>query len=222
VLAGIGASIVLIGVALALDRVAAEPLVPPSVSASKATRSAVAAALAAIAGSAGLMYALTIYLQEILGYEPLPAGRLFAAFAAGGLAAASVAACLQRPAPATVLTAGLLLQAAGAAVLARLGDPAPAALFAAIAAVGAGNVLATVAFTVIAVADVPELDHGAAGGVIGTAQQLGATFGLALAGSIVAAAAALRAGVDVAMLVCAVLPLAGAVAVAAMRTKDVA
>jgi predicted MFS family arabinose efflux permease len=84
-----------------------------------------------------------------------------------------------------VLAGALLLQAAGSALMSTHDGRLPL-VAASITLVGAGNVLATIAFTLLGLAGARTSEHATAAGLIGTAQQIGATAGLTVTGAVVA------------------------------------
>jgi len=125
----------------------------------------------------------TLYLQDVLGFGPLKAGLSFLPFgiavgAALGLATKLIPKVGLRP----VMTAGLLLAAAGALVFTRLtadgsyiGQVLPASV---LLALGSGLVLPTLGNG--AVHGVTDRDAGLASGLVQSMQQIGGAIGLAL------------------------------------------
>jgi EmrB/QacA subfamily drug resistance transporter len=218
-LSGGGAVLLLVGAVLlaafvAIERRAAEPLVPFSLF---GLRSLVGANLATFFLSAvilGANFFLTLYFQGVRGYSPLVTGLAFLPLTVASALASGVAARLVgRLGARTLLLAGMAALAAGSLLLSRL-SPAGSVLVVVLpgmllVAVGLG-----VGFTVgtlAATAGVEARQQGAASGVFNTSQQVGAGIGLA-----VLAAVAGADGFRVAFLAMAGCALAGALAVAAL------
>ncbi|MCX6468749.1 MAG: MFS transporter [Corynebacteriales bacterium] len=143
--------------------------------------------LIAMFGVIGNAILMTQYLQSVLGFSPLRAAlwslapSVVVAFAAP--AATSLAARLGRPA---VMSGGLVVAAAGFAVLATLTGTAslPAVL------VGAGLLAAGLVATTALVADhvvgvAPSDRAGSVAGLLETTSELGGALGIAVLGSVV-------------------------------------
>jgi predicted MFS family arabinose efflux permease len=134
-----------------------------------------------------MFFFVSLYMQQVLGYDALKAGLSYLPLALGIIVSAGVASQLvTRWGVKPVLIAGLLLTAAGLAWFAQvsphgsyLGDILFPSL---LAAVGLG--LAFVSMTVAAVAGVRPDEAGLASGLINTSQQVGGALGLAILASI--------------------------------------
>jgi EmrB/QacA subfamily drug resistance transporter len=130
----------------------------------------------------GLFYFLSLYEQLVLGYGPVTAGLSQLPLAMALILAAGVAAPLiARFSNRLVLSAGLLVLAAG---LVWFGlAPANGSFLTDILGpsllVGIGLGTAFVPVTGLAVAGVPAHDAGVAGGLVNTTQQIGGALGLA-------------------------------------------
>jgi DHA2 family multidrug resistance protein-like MFS transporter len=156
-----------------------------------------AANLLSIFSLVGFMYFLSQHLQLVAGKGPLEAGLLMlpgmALSVAAGLAAVRLAARLS---VASVMVAGLLVNASGYAVVLAFGrDGSLPALLTGFAVVGAGVGLAETLSNDLILASVPPAKAGAASAVSETAYELGAVLGTAVLGSILGAA--YRLGVHV-------------------------
>ncbi|SFF95823.1 Major Facilitator Superfamily protein, partial [Actinacidiphila alni] len=112
-----------------VERRAVQPLVPPATLARRNVAWGNVFGLLAFATETSLVYLLTLYLQDTLGFSPLAAGATFGVLGAGtvlgGLTAARVIA---RTSTTTTLVAGGLLQAVATAVLLLLGTGTGTAL----------------------------------------------------------------------------------------------
>ena len=85
------AGAVLLVAFLAIERRAAEPLVPVRVLGHRTVAWGNLAGLLAFATETSLVFLLTLYLQEVLGFSPLLAGLAFAVLGVGTVLAASSA-----------------------------------------------------------------------------------------------------------------------------------
>lgn len=159
--------------------------------------------LIAGAGTFGALFLLSIYFQEVRGFDALEAGLAIAPLAAGTVLASALATWSMRHLdPRWALSGGLVALTAGLLLLSRLSvDGAfvttilPGELF---AAVGLGFVV--VPITKLATDDVPPEDAGLASGLFSTAQELGGAFGLALLTTVASSRArtAVEGGADAA------------------------
>jgi EmrB/QacA subfamily drug resistance transporter len=205
---------VLLGAFVAIERRAKSPLVPLSVFGERnLTRAAITGIL--MGGALiGLFFFATLYLQQVLGYEPLQAGVAFLPLAltigaSAGLASSLATKLGARP----VLTAGLAIQAAGLYWFSHVsagGSFAADVLFPSLV-VALGMGLAFVPLTILAMSGVREADSGLASGVMATAQQIGQAVGLAVLTSVAATSETLTAGFQDAFLIAAGFALIAAV-----------
>jgi len=194
-----------------IERRAAAPLVAIEKLARPSVRWGNIAALTIFSMEAGLVFLMTIYLQDVLHVGPLTTGLVFgvpglASVAAGVVAGRIIARQGARP----VLLAALLVQGGLTAPLILLGAESSwvwllvPALF-----VGfLGHITAVVAATVIATSDVADADAGLATGLVTTSQRVAVTVGIPLLGAVMVMRADLLAGIHLALLVDVVLTLA--------------
>jgi MFS family permease len=194
-----------------IERRAAAPLVAIEKLARPSVRWGNIAALTIFSMEAGLVFLMTIYLQDVLHVGPLTTGLVFgvpglASVAAGVVAGRIIARQGARP----VLLAALLVQGGLTAPLILLGAESSwvwllvPALF-----VGfLGHITAVVAATVIATSDVADADAGLATGLVTTSQRVAVTVGIPLLGAVMVTRADLLAGIHLALLVDVVLTLA--------------
>jgi len=130
----------------------------------------------------GLFFVLSLFMQDVLGYDALTAGLTqvplaFALVLAAGLAPKLVGRFNSRPA----LSGSLLVLAGGLAwlTLAPVGADFVLHLLGPSLVIGLGLGVAFVAGTELAVSGVTEADAGLASGLVNTSQQIGAATGLA-------------------------------------------
>jgi MFS family permease len=207
---------VLLAAFVAVERRAADPLVPLRVLGHPRVAAANTAGLLAFATETSLVFLLTLYLQEVLGFSPLLAGLSFAVLGAGtvlgGMLGPRVIGALgARRAIAFAFAA----QAAATLPLVALGaeDGWIVLLLVATFAGGIANLVAIVGFMVAATTGLPNADQGLAGGLASMSQQVGITLGIPVMSAIVAAhGGAVLGGVTLAIgvnaVVCAVVAAA--------------
>jgi predicted MFS family arabinose efflux permease len=181
------------------------------------------AALTIFAMEAGLVFLMTLYLQDVLHVGPLTTGLVFgvpglASVAAGIVAGRMIARRGARP----VLVAALLVQGVLTAPLLLLGtDPIWLWLLVPALFVGfLGHITAVVAATVIATSEVADADAGLATGLVTTSQRVAVTVGIPLLGAVMVMRADLLAGIRLALAVDVVLTLTvAAVIMAGLRPR---
>jgi EmrB/QacA subfamily drug resistance transporter len=179
----------LIAAFIAVERRKADPLLPLSLFGNRGF----SAGLVTQAAFQGAMNAFTvvflIYVQAILGFTALGAGLTILPFSLGAFIGVGIAVPLGARVGKLIVTAGALVQAAGLgwalAILAtRDFDLTGWDLIPPMIVMGIGLGLLVVPLVDIALATVPETDAGAASGVYGTFQQIGAALGVAIAGTV--------------------------------------
>jgi EmrB/QacA subfamily drug resistance transporter len=140
-------------------------------------------ALLVAAALFSMFFFISLYMQQVLGYDALKAGLAYLPLAGGIIVSAGVASQLVtkigfKP----VFVAGLVLTAAGLAWFSQVsvdGSYVPDILLPSlVAAVGLG--FAFVSMTIAAVAGVGPQQAGLASGLINTSQQVGGALGLAI------------------------------------------
>jgi EmrB/QacA subfamily drug resistance transporter len=138
-------------------------------------------------GEFGIILALPLWLQFVLGFDALQTGLLLLALAGGSFVASGAAgAASGKIAPVWVVRAGLLAEIIGVAgvgfVIAPDASWVPLIPFLFVYGLGVG--LATAQLTGVVLADVPVDDSGAASGTQSTSRQLGAALGVAVLGTV--------------------------------------
>jgi len=132
----------------------------------------------------GLIYAATLFVQQVLHWSPLAAGASTIPIAVLSLTASALAAprLIARIGTAQTLSLGMAVQGAGLLLL--LPAPSDATYLADIApayvVIGVGLGLAQVAVQIAAFAGIEPSEAGLAGGAVETAREMGGAFGLAL------------------------------------------
>nr|WP_201469455.1 DHA2 family efflux MFS transporter permease subunit [Microbacterium hydrocarbonoxydans] len=138
-------------------------------------------------GEFGIILALPLWLQFVLGFDALQTGLLLLALAGGSFVASGAAGATSgKIAPVWVVRAGLLAEIVGVAgvgfVIAPGASWVPLVPFLFVYGLGVG--LATAQLTGVVLADVPVSDSGAASGTQSTSRQLGAALGVAVLGTV--------------------------------------
>jgi len=146
----------------------------------------IAAAVVSL-GEFGIILALPLWLQFVVGFDALQTGLLLLALAIGSFVASGVAGALSgKVAPVWVVRAGLLAEIVGVAGVALTIGPdatwGPLIPFLFVYGLGVG--LATAQLTGVVLADVPPAASGQASGTQSTSRQLGAALGVAILGTV--------------------------------------
>jgi hypothetical protein len=152
-----------------------------------AAANAVGVVIAAVGFSQ--FFLLTLYLQEVLRYSAIQTGAAFVAITLTILVFSNVAQTLvSRLGVRAVLASGLLVAAAGLALLIRLpvdgnyaSDVLPALLVS-----GVGLAFCFVPVTIAGLTGVERVDAGVASGLINTSRQVGGAIGLAAISAVAA------------------------------------
>ena len=182
---GFGAvGLALLGLFLFIEaRVAAAPLVPLRIFSSKVLVGANLVVLCLGGAVFAMWYFASLYLQEVLGFDPIDAGLAFLPMTAAIFVCAQLASRLSgRYGPGRVLSAGMVTLALGLLLFSGvsaggsyLRDVLLASLLTA-----AGLGLAMVSVTIVATTGVRATEAGLASGMINTSRQIGGSLGLAL------------------------------------------
>ena len=140
----------------------------------------------------GIFLFLTFYMQQVKGYSPLTTGLLFLPLVAGILIASTLYSALPPIGPRLLVTAGMLLGAAGTAYLAQLTVTSSyaAGVLPPLIIMGLGFGLIFAAAVNSATAGVPVQDSGVASALVNTMQQVGGSIGISVLSTITASATA--------------------------------
>jgi EmrB/QacA subfamily drug resistance transporter len=166
-----------------VERRSSDPLVPPGLLANRNLATATAVAFLFWATFGSVLYFLTLYFQDVHGYDPLETGVAFlvpTAFVVAGSALAGrvVTRCGLR----TTLVAALGVGAIGALGLglAMSPDASYAALVPGLVLISVGDGVAFTAVFIAAGTGVADSEQGVASGIASTSTSVGAAVGLAL------------------------------------------
>ncbi|AYN40026.1 MFS transporter [Streptomyces dangxiongensis] len=187
----LAAGAVLLPAFLAVERRVPAPLVPLDVLGKRSVAWGNVVGLVAFLTETSLVFLLTLYLQEVLGFSPSAAGLSFGVLGAGTVVGGSVAPRLigRFGAPRAILAGGLV-QALFTAALLGLGTGRSSLwlLLAATFAGGVGNMLVIVGFMVTATSGLADHEQGLATGLTTMTQQIGITMGTPVMSAVATAA----------------------------------
>ncbi|MFF8278552.1 MFS transporter [Streptomyces lateritius] len=198
-----------------VEQRAASPLVPVRILRRRTVVWGNLAGLVAFVTETSLVFLMTLYLQDVLGFSPLAAGLSFGVLGAGTILGGVCASrFIGRYGNRAALVAGGLLQAVATLALFGLGDDRGWLwlLLTATFAGGIGNMLAIVGFMVTATSGLPDSEQGTATGLATMTQQIGITMGTPIMSAVVVTSATVLDGIGLAVLVNAAIVLAGALA----------
>ena len=212
-----------------------QPILPFSIFRIRAVTGSNAAGLALGGAVFGLIFILTLYMQQVLGYSPIETGLAWLAMSLTALASSIAGSVLvTRVGPRLPLSIGLILAAVGLVWLAQIpadGDYVTD-LLPGLLIVGIGLGASFVSLSIGALEGVKERDSGLASGLINTTQQVGGALGVAVLSSLaisrtenqiadgIGEASALTSGFSIALYAAAGFAVAGAVAVLALVRRE--
>ncbi|WP_308292601.1 MFS transporter [Pseudarthrobacter cellobiosi] len=148
------------------------------------------AGILAFATETSLVFVLTLYLQQVLGYTPLGAGLAFAVLGAGTVVGGIIAPKLigKLGNKNTIIT-GLTIQATATGSLLFINTDQASLVIVLIGTFvgGVANLAAIVGFMVTATTGLPDTEQGLATGLTTMSQQVGITMGIPVMSTIIAA-----------------------------------
>ena len=227
----LGASAALLALFAAIEMRSRAPILPFSIFRIRAVTGSNVASLALGGAVFGMIFILTLYMQQVLAYSPLETGLAWLAMSLTALVSSMAAAVLvTRVGTRVPLAAGLAVAGAGLLLLARI--PADGAyvadLLPGLLVTGLGLGTAFVSLSIGALEGVADRDAGLASGLVNTTQQVGGALGVAVLSTLAlsrsddllaggtAPPVALTEGFQVALLAAGAFALAGALAVVAL------
>jgi predicted MFS family arabinose efflux permease len=205
-----------------VERHAREPMLPLGLFRSRAFTGAQVAAFSISASFFALFLYLTLYLQEVLHLSPFDTGLVYLpGTILMFIVSAASAQLADRSSPGALITAGLILVAAGLALMTLAGaDSTWVALLPGLLVVCVGTGLVNPALASVALGSVETTQSGLAAGINDAFRQGGIAVGVAAFGALFSASAALGhgspeayvTGLHHALLIGAALALVGGVA----------
>jgi EmrB/QacA subfamily drug resistance transporter len=184
-------SLALLALFVAIERRTPHPLVPFSIFKGRTLRGANVVGLLLGMSLFSMFFFISLYMQQVLGYEPLKAGLAYLPLALTIIVSAGAASALvTRIGFKPTLVAGMLFITGGLVWFAQVSAPGGSyvgdILFPSLlAAVGLG--LAFVPTTIAAVTGIKPNEAGLASGLINTSQQVGGALGLAVLAAVATA-----------------------------------
>jgi MFS family permease len=187
-----------------IERRAKAPLAAVSILSRATVKWGNAGGLVTLTMESGLIFLMTLYLQDVLHLTPLVTGLIFGVPGLASVAAGIIAGrVIGRHGARKVLTAGLLTQAAFTAPLILLG-PSKAWLAVLIPALFFGffgHVTSIVSYTVTATSGLPDSDQGLATGLTTLTLQVSSAIGTPILSAIAASQTILLSGIHLAITV---------------------
>ncbi|OEJ43622.1 hypothetical protein AR457_05460 [Streptomyces agglomeratus] len=157
------------------------PMIPDDLFRAPGFRGFVTVGLLLFVGYNGLMFTLSVFLQQVRGYGPVTVGLFFLSSALPITFMPLVAGRFDaRFGSRSVLGAGILLSLLGGALLAAVGSSAPIGTCAGLAFIGLGFGLVTVPQITLAMAAAPAHRSAIAGGLMSAGRSTGSLIGVAL------------------------------------------
>ncbi|GAB3536032.1 MFS transporter [Arthrobacter tecti] len=165
----------------AIEHQAQFPLVPLGILKRPAIAWGNIAGILAFLTETSLVFLLTLYLQQVLGYTPLAAGLSFAVLGAGTVLGGMIGPkIIGRIGSKRAIVYGFSVQAAATVTLVLLGTGGTAILLllGATFVGGVANLVVIVGFMVTATSGLPDGEQGLATGLATMSQQIGITMGI--------------------------------------------
>lgn len=214
-LVALAVAVVVGGAFLTVERRGAEPMLALSLFRSPTFNAAAAAGLLFNFAVYGLLFVLSLYLQDVRNLSALQTGALLAALPiTAGLASVAAGRITSRRGARLPGALGGALATVGAVVLLPLGEATPHALLVAgLIPLGAGGGLAIPALTAAVVTETAPRQMGIAAATFTASRQTGGMLGVAVLGATVSGASFVD-GMRLSLAVCAVAFAVCAVAVA--------
>ena len=160
-------------------------------------------------GEFGLLFALPLFLQAVLGYSAFETGVVFLALAGGSfLAAPGAATFARRYGPRWVVTTGMALEAVGILGTTLLISTTVTGwqLMIPLLVYGVGVGFATAQLTSIVLSDIPVKLSGIASGANSTLRQVGSALGIAILGTVLFVTLVNRSAENIAVAVPSMAP----------------
>lgn len=180
-------AIALIVAFVALESRGRHPLMPLSIFANRNRSGAYGLSLAIGAALSGMLFLLTLFLQNVLDFSPLQAGFAFLPTAAGVVVGAGLTSRLiGRFGPRAPMTTGALLVAAGMFWLSTVTVHANyvTSVLGPLVILSIGLGMAFVSTSVTAISGVQPSESGLASALLNVGRQLGGSLGIAIMGTI--------------------------------------
>ncbi len=198
----------------------AHPMVPLDLFRSRPVAVSLSVGFTFTIGFYGLVFLLSLYLQELRGLSPLATGLTFLPMTGLTIFVTPLAPrAAARWGPRVPIAAGQFLMSVGLLSVCIAAADAPAAVLAVLMIlVGLGASLTIAPMTALLVGSVPAERAGIASGVLNTCRQVGGALAVAVFGALVAHRETFLQGLQISLVVATVLLLASAMASLTLRT----
>jgi MFS family permease len=183
IVVGATAGLLLLAVFRVIERRSRDPLLPPRLLANRSLMTAVAIAFMFMATFGSLLYFLSIYFQNVRGYDALQTGIAFLLPTAVVVAGSAIAGqVVTRFGLRVTLIAALTIGASGAVALglAMSPDASYASLAPGLIAVSIGDGVVFTTMFIAASSGVTNREQGIASGIVSTGSGIGAAVGLSI------------------------------------------
>jgi DHA2 family methylenomycin A resistance protein-like MFS transporter len=200
---------------LVAEQRGAHPMVPLDLFRSRPVTISVSVGFAFTIGFYGLVFLLSVYLQEIRGLSPLATGLAFVPMTGlTGLVTLVAPRAAARFGPRVPVALGQVANAVGLlGLLIAVAWQAPIPVIAILTVpVGFGSALAIPTITALLLGAVPAERAGTASGVLNTCRQIGGALAVAVFGALIAQRETFIPGMQISLLIAAVLLLVTAAA----------
>jgi EmrB/QacA subfamily drug resistance transporter len=170
-----------------IERTQKNPLVPLRMFSARSLTAAAVTSLLLSASLFGVIFFITLYLQQVLGFSALKTGVAYMPMSLSIIGSSTIASRLvDRYSPKPVLVGGLVVATAGLLLLTRASGHSDYAehVLPAMVVMGIGLGMSFVPVTIAATNGVPPQDSGLASGLLNTALQVGGALGLAILTSV--------------------------------------
>jgi MFS family permease len=185
--ASLGIAVALLVTFVVLESRGRNPLMPLHIFANRNRSGAYGLSLAIGAALSGMLFLLTLFLQNVLGFSPLQAGFAFLPTALGiGVGAGLTSRLISRVGPRVPMTTGALLAATGMFWLSAVTVHANYVtdVFGPLVILAIGLGMAFVSTGVTAISEVAPNESGLASALLNVGRQLGGSLGIAIMGTI--------------------------------------
>lgn len=180
-------SLLLLVTFVAIESRGSHPLMPLRIFANRNRSGAYALSLAAGAAVSGMLFLLTLFLQNVLGFSPLQAGFAFLPAALSiAVGAGLTSRLIGRVGPRVPMTTGALLAAIGLFWLSAMTTQASYAsdVLGPLVVLAVGLGMAFVPTSVVVLSGVKPNESGLASALLNAGRQLGGSLGIAIMGAI--------------------------------------
>jgi len=222
VIAALGLAVVALVGFFASQTRTAHPMVPLDLFRFRPAAVSIAGGFTFTVGFYGLVFLLSLYLQQLRGLSPLQTGLAFVPMTGlTGVLVLIAPRIAARFGPRVPMASGQFLMAVGLLGLCAAVSGAPIWLLAILSIlIGLGSSLSVPTLTALLIGSVPAERAGTASGVLNTCRQLGGGLSVAVFGALVAHRETFVQGMQLSLVIAAVLLLATAIASVRLKSTE--